>query len=122
MLAEGMGVDATLCTVQFKGDLLMEANNEHAASYAKTGMLTYTPNKHNKGRSHNPDEQLEDIASALNKVSKTLSNKFNVEKSELQIFVFYDSTSHGEPDFLISDSLLMQLTKHRIQIRVTVLP
>lgn len=121
-LVEAMGVDESLCAVRIKGELLIEGDNNHASSYAKTGMLTFTPEKQNNGKSHYPHEQLEEIAGALNKVPKTLSDSFNVEKSELQIYIFYGSTSQGEPDFLISSSLLMALTKHRIQLRITVLP
>ena len=108
VLADAMGIDVSLCTARLKGDLLGD-NDKHAASYAKTGMLTYSPDKNNKSKSHDPIGQLEDIAGALDKASGSLGDKFNVEKSELQIFIFYGAVLPGEPEFIISNDLLMKL-------------
>ncbi len=117
-----LGLDPHFCTLRYKGEELKRKNGSPAGSIAKTGMLTYTYDRQFPESKRDPEKQLEFVTSMLMKLPHTLYDKYEVEVAELQISLYYKNKLPGDVEFLIPEPLLKELCRHRIQIRVTVLP
>jgi len=121
-LAGVLELEPSFCTTKFKGEVLKQADDNHTTSFAKTGMFTYSYDKQYPDSRRNPDVQFEFITSMLKKIPGILKDKYYIEKAEVQIFLFYETVLPGDVDFFVPDALLLELSKHQIQLRITVLP
>jgi hypothetical protein len=123
ILTNALNLESSFCSARHKGENLKCDSNGNAIGSAKTGMLSYTFDKQFPHTRHDPGAQFLLATRTLQKVSAILGEKYAVEESELQIFVYYDVETHkGEPDFRVPNELLAELHKHQMRISVTVLP
>jgi len=123
-LANILGLKLSYCTLKCKGEMLVRGNGVQTGSFSKTGRLGYTYTMEFPESKYNPEEQFEFIEKKLKKLTEPLYVKYQVESAELQVFVYYENkSSYGcRVDFILPEALLLELCRHQIAVRITVLP
>lgn len=121
-VVDELGLDRDFCWVRKKGDLVKEAESFRDASYAKTGAISYAYDRQHPESCHHPEEQFAFMGTLIGKFPEKFFANFHIEEAQLQVFVYYELKSQGEPDFVFPASLIKGICKHRIDLRVSVLP
>ena len=121
-LADILGLNPSFCKLKCKGDELRRGDGSQTGSFAKTGLLRYTYVSEFPESRRDPETQFKFLTNRLKKLTNSLCDKYKVEAAEVQIFLYYENKLPGDVEFLIPEMLLKELCRHRIQVRVTVLP
>lgn len=121
-LANNLGLNPSFCKLRRKGDELRRGDNSQTGSFAKTGLLRYTYVREFPEDKHDPKTQLNFLTDKLENLTDSLFDYFKVQAAEVQIFLFHGKKTDGEVDFLIPEAFLKELCRHKIRIRITVLP
>jgi len=121
-LAELLGIDSVAASIATKGSPLFRSDGTPSGSVAKTGRLTVTFDKIYPDSRGDPETQLAKVAEILRSLGNPIMSLRGVEKAQLQLFFYYEVELAGEPDFVVPDSLIPELARHKLSFRITILP
>ena len=101
---------------------MLQLDGTPSGSVAKNGRLILGFDKEHPESRYDPELQLMKAAETLRSLVEPIYSLPGVEKSQLQLFVYYDAKLAGEPDFLVPELLLLELVRNWLSLSVTILP
>ncbi len=121
-LASDLGLNPSFCSIVNKGDVHRRHSKNVQVSHQKTGRLSYEYCKESPNAKRNPEVQFSFFSDLLAKMPSSLSENYNVDSLELQVSIYYGDVVPGESDFFIPHDLVIELSRHKIRLFITVLP
>jgi hypothetical protein len=115
-------LDASFYETQLKGEILKRIDGTNSGSLAKTSRLIYTCDRQFPESRRDPETQLKFIAEILKRICDPLTDSYMIENAELQMSFYYEDKLPGDVDFYVPEELFVELKKHNIHMRITILP
>lgn len=120
-LAKQLKIAPAFYLARVKGEPSIKGDGTPSGSVAKTGMLIYSSVRELADKGHDPEAQLSRIADMLRQLPNGFFTAHGVDQAQLQMFFYYERRAAGEPDFFVPPDLLHQLTRHAIEMSVSIL-
>jgi hypothetical protein len=107
---------------KIKGEILNLPDGSPSGGVAKTGTLSCDFGSQGSVWRREPEDQLLAVAAALGRLATSAGASYGISEAELQLSIYYRCVETGQPDFSFPPTLLDLLARHRIGLRMTVLP